>query len=319
MDNGKKPTRRDFLKLAGAASGSSILAACAPAQPAATSATEAPVAGALPTAAQAATGPAFANGIMPASYGGGDGSYDRYVKDGIRLGLIEYFPVNYVDPATGKRTGWNTDIVLAALEKSGITKIEFVEGPWESMVPGLQSGRFDLLTSDVHVTPERVKIIDFSIPVFWYGDALVVPKGNPAGLTTWESFAGKTIGSALGVPYTDWLSERTDLKALPIYKDDTTATADLIAGRMDGYVTSDANYAGFLLQNKDLPVEFVNSYVPRSALSDWTRFGIQKGHNDFNNVFSHALAEMFIDGTTLAILQKYNLGQRNLFVVPGMV
>ncbi len=35
MENRKKPTRRDFLKLAGAVSGSSILAACAPAQPAA--------------------------------------------------------------------------------------------------------------------------------------------------------------------------------------------------------------------------------------------------------------------------------------------
>lgn len=266
----------------------------------------------------AADGPAFANGIVPANYVGGDGSYAKYVKDGIRLGLIESFPVNYVDKATGKRTGWNTDIVLAALDKCGITKIDYVEGPWESMVPGLQSARFDLLASDVHVTPERVQIIDFSIPVFWYGDILVVPKGNPAGLTTWDSLAGHTIGSALGVPYTDWLNARTDLKGHPIYKDNQTAVSDLVAGRIDGYLAEDANFTGFLSQNKDLPVDIVASYVPHSGLSEWTRFGIRKGENDFNNVFSHAIAEMFIDGTTLAILQKYGLGQRNLFVIPGM-
>ena len=270
-----------------------------------------------PAAAQA-SGTAFANGIDATKYVGGDGSYEKYKKDGIRLGLIEAFPVNYTDKATGQRTGWNTDIVVAALGKSGITKIEFVEGPWESMVPGLQSGRFDLLASDVHVTPERVKIIDFSTPVFWYGDILVVQKGNPAGLSTWDSLAGKTVGTALGVNYTDWLQARTDLKALQVYKDDQTATADLIAGRIDGYIAGDANYTGFLSSNQSLPVDIVRSYVPRSDLADWTRFGFRQEDKDMNNVFSRAIGEMFIDGTTLGILKKYGLGERNLFVVKGL-
>ena len=226
--------------------------------------------------------------------------------------------MNFLDTATGERTGWNTDIVVAALQRSGIDKIEFVEGPWESMVPGLQSARFDLLASDVHVTPERVKIIDFSIPVFWYGDALVVQTGNPAGLSTWESFAGKTIGSSLGVNYTDWLAARTDLKSHQVYKDTPTAIADLLAGRIDGYIAEDANFTGFLAQNPGIAVEFVSSYVPQSDLADWTRFGFRQEDKDMNNVFSRAIAEMFIDGTTLAILRKYGLGERNLFVVKGL-
>lgn len=268
-------------------------------------------------AQSAATGKASANGINPAAYVGGDGSYQKYLKGGIRLGLIEYYPVNYTDKATGKRTGWNSDLVLAALDRCGITKIDFVEGPWESMVPGLQSGRFDLLASDVHVTPERVKVIDFSAPVFWYGDIMVVQKGNPAGLSTWQSLAGKTVGTELGVTYTDWLKARTDLKGLQVYKDDQTGTADLISGRIDAYIGADTNYIGFLSQNKNLPVEIVSSYIPQSDLSDWTRFGFRQEDKDMNNVFSRAINEMFIDGTTLAILKKYGLGERNLFVMKG--
>ncbi len=49
MENGKKPTRRDFLKLVGAASGSSILAACAPAPSAAPAS---PAAAAAPSGEQ---------------------------------------------------------------------------------------------------------------------------------------------------------------------------------------------------------------------------------------------------------------------------
>lgn len=263
-------------------------------------------------------GEAFANGINPVNYLGGDGSYQKYKDEGIRLGLIEAFPVNYVDPDTGERTGWNTDIVLAALKHAGIDKIEYVEGPWDSMVPGLQSGRFDLLASDVHVTPERVEIIDFSTPAFWYGDALFVPAGNPAGVDSWETLAGKTVGVGLGTNYADWLQKRTDLKELKTYKDVQQMAADLMAGRVDAVISEDSNFTGYLAANPDLPIENVSGYVPQSDLSDWTRFGIRKGENDFNNVFSRALTEMIINGEMLAILQKYGLGTRNLAAFPGM-
>ena len=151
---------------------------------------------ATPPAGAAAGSVAFPNGINATDYVGGDGSYARYRDQGLRLGLIEAFPVNYTE--NGQRTGWNTDIVLRALEHSGLTKYEFVEGPWESMVPGLQSSRFDLLASDVHVTPERIQIIDFSAPVFWYGDGLFVPKGNQANVHTWADLAGKKRLQPLG-------------------------------------------------------------------------------------------------------------------------
>ncbi|MFN8593343.1 MAG: transporter substrate-binding domain-containing protein [Thermomicrobiales bacterium] len=260
---------------------------------------------------------AFPNGIDASKYVGGDGSYAKYRDEGVRLGLIEAFPVNFTDE-NGNRTGWNTDIVLRALEHAGITKIEFVEGPWESMVPGLQSGRFDLLASDVHVTPERIEIIDFSAPAFWYGDALFVPKGNPANVHSWEDLAGKTVGVGLGVNYAEWLQARTDLKGLNTYKDTQQMAADLVAGRVDAVIAEDTNFTAYLGQNPDLPIENVPDYVPQSDLSDWTRFGIRIGENDFNNVFSRALMEMMINGETLEILQKYGLGMRNLTAIPGM-
>lgn len=269
-------------------------------------------------AAQDAAGEAFPNGIDVTRYVGGDGSFKKYQDEGIRLGLIEAFPVNFTD-ADGKRTGWNTDIVMRALQHIGIgeDKVEFVEGPWESMVPGLQSGRFDLLASDVHVTPERIEIIDFTLPVFWYGDALFVQKGNPANLHSWDDLAGKKVGVVLGTNYAEWLQQRTDLGALNTYKDTTQMAADLVAGRIDAAVAEDSNFTGYLAQNPDIPIEAVPDYVAKSDQSDWTRFGVKIGDNDFNNVLSRALAEMFINGETLAILEKYGLGMRNLTAMTG--
>ncbi len=278
--------------------------------------------GALPAAAAPARqeegGVPFPNGINVTRYTGADGSYEKYRTEGIRLGLIEAFPVNFTDPETGERTGWNTDIVLRALEHAGIDKYEFVDGPWESMVPGLQSGRFDLLASDVHVTPERIEIIDFTAPTFWYGDALFVPAGNPANVHSWEDLAGKTVGVGLGTNYAEWLQQRDDLGTLNTYKGPQEMAADLVAGRIDALIAEDSNFTGYLAENADLPIENVPDYVPQSDLSDWTRFGTRIGDNEFNNVFSRALIEMLITGETLEILKKYGLGIRNLAAFPGM-
>ena len=89
-----------------------------------------------PALALAAATP-FSNGIDASTYAGGDGSFARYVKNGIKLGLIEAYPVNFTD-ASGQRTGWNTDMVMAALGHVGISNVEYDIGPFQTLVPGLQ-------------------------------------------------------------------------------------------------------------------------------------------------------------------------------------
>ncbi|MFT4037169.1 MAG: hypothetical protein QM692_03235 [Thermomicrobiales bacterium] len=89
----------------------------------------APLFGLSPRAAlvaQEGGGEAFPNGIDVTRQVGGDGLYQKYRDESIRLGLIEAFPVNFVD-ADGNRTGWSTDIVLRALEHSGIGALNTVK------------------------------------------------------------------------------------------------------------------------------------------------------------------------------------------------
>jgi hypothetical protein len=61
----------------------------------------------------------------------------------------------------------------------------------------------------------------------------------------------------------------------------------------------------------------VPDFVAQSDLADWTRFGVRIGDNDVNNVFSRAIAEMFINGEALEVLEKHGLHTRNLTAVTG--
>src|SRR5207248_1756753 len=133
-------TRRQFVRLAAVASALPLVGGRAAA------AALAGGAALIAPAMALASGTPFSNGIDASNYAGGDGSYARYAKDGIKLGLIEAYPVNFTDDS-GKRTGWNTDMVMAALGHVGIGNVEFNIGPFQTLVPGLQSSRFDLLAS----------------------------------------------------------------------------------------------------------------------------------------------------------------------------
>jgi polar amino acid transport system substrate-binding protein len=254
-----------------------------------------------------------ANGIDPGSYVGGDGSLKKYQQNGIRVGYLEAYPVGYMDPATGKRTGFDTEIAVEALRRIGITKIEYVQTPWEAIFPGLVSGRWDFIISDVHVTPERLKTIDFTTPAFYYGENLWVRKGNPLKIHTWEDLKGKVVGVGLGANYAEWLQKRNDLKDLKFYKTVQDNIVDLAAGRYDVFVGDEVQTGAFLAQNPSLnqQVERVTGYISQNPY-DYTRFGCRKGDVDFNNAVSRALDEMRADGTMVQILSKWGMGRSNM-------
>src|SRR2546426_5360733 len=66
-------------------------------------------------------------------------------------------------------------------------KLDLVRLDWKGILPGLQTGRFDAVFSNVNVTPERKEIFDYSIPysrsaVVVVSRAGVSDIGGPGGL-----------------------------------------------------------------------------------------------------------------------------------------
>ena len=70
-------------------------------------------------------------------------------------------------------------------------KLEWM--PWESQVPALLSKRTDVIAGNIHHTAERDKVISFSGPAYWYGPVIVVAKGNPLGIKSYDDLRGMTL------------------------------------------------------------------------------------------------------------------------------
>ena len=60
-------------------------------------------------------------------------------------------------------------------------KQKFLNG--QRLIPGLNADRADMITGGMYILKSRCANMDFSDPIGVFGDAMLVPKGNPKTLT----------------------------------------------------------------------------------------------------------------------------------------
>ncbi|WGV17784.1 transporter substrate-binding domain-containing protein [Fuscovulum ytuae] len=83
-------------------------------------------------------------------------------QDVVRIGTEgAYEPYNYIDQATGQLTGFEIELGNELCTRASLT-CEFVQNAWDSIIPNLQSGNYDLIMAGMSITAERDEVIDFS-------------------------------------------------------------------------------------------------------------------------------------------------------------
>lgn len=71
----------------------------------------------------------------------------------------------------------------------GIDEIEVVEVDWNSLIPGLNAGRFDAVSAGMSILPDRCAQASFSDPEIMYTTTLMVEEGNPKGVQNLDDVA----------------------------------------------------------------------------------------------------------------------------------
>src|SRR5665647_3065261 len=75
----------------------------------------------------------------------------------------------------GKPAGYDVDIANALCEQVK-RKCVFVEQVWDSMIPGLQAKKYDVIISSMSITTDRLKVIEFTDKYYNTPSLVVVKK-----------------------------------------------------------------------------------------------------------------------------------------------
>ena len=76
----------------------------------------------------------------------------------------------------------------------GVENVEALLVDWDALIPGLNAGRFDVVSAGMSILPERCEQAAFSDPEIMYTTALMVQEGNPKNLTDLDSVVAAEEG-----------------------------------------------------------------------------------------------------------------------------
>src|ERR1700744_5742038 len=107
-------------------------------------------------------------------------------KDGyIRGASANEVPYSFMDE-NGAAKGIGPDVAAAVLKSMGVGEIDWSVTPFGSLIPGLKAKRFDFVAAEQNILPDRCKQVQFTTPNSSYGEGLLVPKGNPKKLHSYD-------------------------------------------------------------------------------------------------------------------------------------
>ena len=137
-----------------------------------------------------AAGLAFAavlGGVTTAS--ADDARLEKLKEQGFaRLAIANEPPYTAV-AADGKVSGAAPDVAREVFKRLGVEDVAASISEYGAMIPGLQAGRFDVVTAGLFMKPERCEAVAYSEPVLCDAVALLVKKGNPKGFKSYEDIA----------------------------------------------------------------------------------------------------------------------------------
>jgi ABC-type amino acid transport substrate-binding protein len=269
--------------------------------------------------AGAAPAQEFRHEAVPLFDNCGDPSFDKAKSDGITLGISPSPPYSSLAPGSDKAEGLDVEINEAALRWAGITKFKYEVMPFGQLIPALLSKRIDAVSSNIHVTPDRLKAVSFTGPAWWYGPAIVVTKGNPTGITSFDTLKGKKIGAIAGSAADEYL--RKEGVEITAFQTDAEEFAAISSGPVDAIVEDDVKVADYMKANAGASIEMVaNVVVPEDIIFGYgygyARYAVRKEDCSLRAAFTQGLAETRGNGHVLAILKKYGLGPRQMFFYP---
>lgn len=105
-----------------------------------------------------------------------------------------YEPFEFVE--NGQVVGYGHDVLELMAAKLGV-RLEQMNLPFQGLLPGLMSHKFDFVATSVGITPERAKRFAFSQPVGVVRSVLMV-RADDAAIKQDMDIAGKTIGTQMG-------------------------------------------------------------------------------------------------------------------------
>lgn len=217
------------------------------------------------------------------------------------IGTSPDFPPFESLSADGKVEGIEIEIMELICKELGV-ELEIKQMDFDSVLPGVQTGKFNVGVSGISVTPEREKNTLFTVPYCLAAQAIVVT--SDSAITCKADLTGKNVSVQTGTTAEEFcMKNGYTVKAFAANAD---AEAALTVGKVDAWVIDDLTAAEMVAAyNKDHP-DAPLVILDEAMTTEPYAFAFAQGGDDLVAKINEILNKLLADGTIASIFEKYD-------------
>ena len=264
--------------------------------------------------------------LVAAACGDGEGGDDveaggtllerLQAENTVTVGIANEIPYGYEDEETGEITGEAPEVAKRVFQELGVENMEAQVVEFGALIGGLQAGNFDMIAAGMYITPDRAEQILFTDPDYCILESMLVPEGNPLGLTNYNSVAETdarlaVASGTVNVDYAVWAGIPEDqIVEFAGIEDQYDALA---AGRVDavsGTVLTVQQHADVMEGFEALP-PFPALDEEGNEILGCGGFGFRPENQELRDAFNEVLNQLQDEGVVQEIVTE-QFGQSGL-------
>ena len=213
-------------------------------------------------------------------------------------------PFTFLDTKTNSIQGVMVDLITEIGKDAGF-QVQIEPMQFSTLIASLTSNKIDIISAAMFATAARKEVIDFSDPVYTYGEGLVVPKTDTKNYAALEDLKGEIVGAQVGTAFVDALKKTGLFGEVKAYDTIPDILRDVNTGRLKAGFADYPILAYNLKQGGFPEVRLVASYKP--TVVGTVGIGVRKTDQDLLKKINASLAKLKADGTVDKILDKWGL------------
>lgn len=260
----------------------------------------------------------FLSFALLAACGSDENTLAKFQEEGtIKVGFANEKPYAYEE--NGQLKGAAVDIATAVFNELGIENVEGKLSNFKELISGLNAGKFDVVTAGMAITPERCENVAFGEPEMKYGEGLIVKKGNPLNLTSYQDIANNpdiTVAIMQGATEIGFVQDEGVSENQILTAPDIPATFSAVESGRAAATTGTEMTIKMALESADTDeLEFVENFEQPEVEGNpsYGAAAFRIDDEELRRTYNEKLAELKEDGTVAKLLeQNYFSEQMNM-------
>ena len=206
----------------------------------------------------------------------------------------EFPPYEYVEE--GKIVGIDAEIAALIADKLGM-ELQIVDVAFDSIIPGVQSGKYDMGMAGLTVNDERLEKVNFSTSYAKGVQVVIIPENSD--IKSLDDISGKKIGVQTSTTGDIYATDDFGEEAITRYDNGAVAVQALLAGKVDCVIIDNEPAKSYVAANAGLKILETEYAVEDYAIC------FNKEDTELQEKVDAALKELIADGSVQRVVDKY--------------